>query len=107
MAEADKIVDGSKVAVVGRIEYLHNGAYGTTCDDNASPETAEVFCRSVDLPYENAELIYEYGGGVGEVLFGNVRCKGTESEIKLCPRYQLIGIGSVCSHREDLGVKCL
>lgn len=60
----------------------------------------------MDLPYENAELVREFGGGSGEVLFANVRCKGTEQDIKVCPRYQLIGIGSVCGHDEDLGVKC-
>lgn len=92
---------------MGRVEYFYNGAFGTACDDNTSPATANVFCRSVNLPYENAELVYEFGGGSGEVLFGNLRCVGTEPEIEKCPRYQLIGIGDVCSHREDLGVKCL
>ena len=71
----------------GRVEYLHRGAYGTACDDNVTPETAQVFCRSVNLPHENAELIKAYGGGSGEVLFGNLRCTGTENDIKSCPRY--------------------
>jgi len=79
---------GGKKAVVGRVEYKHtDGVFGTTCDDNTNWQTAQVFCKSIQLPYENAELIMKFGGGTGPIYFGNVRCRGTESEIKDCPRY--------------------
>lgn len=106
MADAEIITNEKGPAIIGRIEYNHSGYFGSTCDDNAAWATARVFCRQVQLPYLNAGLIKEFGGGHGEILFGNVRCKGDELDIKSCPRYELIGIGLICNHKEDLGVSC-
>lgn len=67
-------IGGGRTAIHGRIEYFYNGAWGTTCDDKSNDNTAKVFCRSVNLPYRNARKINKFGGGVGQILFGNVRC---------------------------------
>lgn len=61
-----------KKAIKGRLEYYHQGSWGTACDDNASQGVAKVFCRTVDLPYSNAEIITKFGGGQGKILFINL-----------------------------------
>lgn len=101
-------VDGrrSSTGVRGRMEFFYQGAWGTVCDDKANDDTAKVFCRSVNLPYLDAERIREFGGGQGQILLGNVKCNGYESEISNCPRHEQIGLGSACKHEEDLGALC-
>lgn len=107
LADAETVdVSEFQTAVKGRLEYKHNGNWGTACDDNANEAVAKVFCRTVHLPNSNAKILRNFGGGQGEILFINLRCRGSEDQITSCSRYNKIGIGNVCDHTEDLGVLC-
>lgn len=46
-----------------------------------------------------------YGLGMGTVLLDDISCVGNESSLFNC-RHRAVGT-SDCSHREDVGVKCL
>ena len=46
-----RLVDGPQEGS-GRVEILHEGQWGTVCDDNFGTEEAQVVCRA--LGYNNA-----------------------------------------------------
>ena len=43
-----RLVNGS-TKYSGRVEILHNGQWGTVCDDNFNTSEAQVACRSLGL----------------------------------------------------------
>ncbi|KAG7275884.1 hypothetical protein CRUP_033297 [Coryphaenoides rupestris] len=89
----------------GRVEVLHNGDWGTVCDDQWSEQHAQVVCR--ELGYRgHAEVVADggFGEGAGLILLDDVRCDGSETSLLDCHR----GIWgrTDCSHAEDVGVRC-
>ncbi|CAB1412920.1 unnamed protein product [Pleuronectes platessa] len=89
----------------GRVEVLHNGDWGTVCDDHWNQQHAEVVCRQ--LGYRgHAEVVSDgtFGEGVGLILLDDVHCEGSETSLLDCPH----GIWgrTDCSHGEDVGVRC-
>ena len=66
-------------SIQGRVEHKYYNQWGTICDHKVSDEhTAQVFCKSLNLPSENAKVIENFGGGQGPIWFEDIKCRGTE-----------------------------
>ncbi|CAB3997370.1 deleted in malignant brain tumors 1 -like, partial [Paramuricea clavata] len=91
---------------IGRVEVLHNGQWGTICDDSWDINDARVVCRQ--LGYTNAVKALQGGfvpDGTGQIWLDNVGCSGSEQSLTNCPHR---GWGTHnCGHNEDAGVECL
>jgi hypothetical protein len=91
---------------IGRVEVLHNGQWGTICDDSWDIKDARVACRQ--LGYTNAVKALQGDNvpdGTGQIWLDNVRCTGSEQILTNCPHR---GWGTHnCGHHEDAGVECL
>ena len=93
--------------IQGHVEILHNGEWGTICDDHFDNNDARVICRMVG--YSSGQ----YDGGIyrqtsinkaSRIWLDDIRCIGTESHIGNCPHN---GWGSHnCGHSEDVGIRC-
>uniref|UniRef100_A0A8W8IIT1 Deleted in malignant brain tumors 1 protein n=1 Tax=Magallana gigas TaxID=29159 RepID=A0A8W8IIT1_MAGGI len=97
---------GSEYPDRGTIEVLHNGRWGTICDDSFGKVNGDVICRM--LGYNSSRNYFvnaHFGPGVGPIWLGNVRCSGNETDIAECESNMGWGI-IYCSHGEDAGVHC-
>jgi hypothetical protein len=90
----------------GRVEVLHNGQWGTICDDRWDINDARVVCRQ--LGYNNAVKALQGGNvpdGTGQIWLDEVSCTGSEQSLTNCSHS---GWGTHnCGHHEDAGVECL
>ncbi|XP_060071328.1 neurotrypsin-like [Ylistrum balloti] len=100
-----RLVDGPN-AREGRVEVLHNGTWGTVCDDSWDDDDAKVVCRM--LGYDTASATHmskaRYGSGVGPIWLDETQCTGQETNLGQCSM-QAYGRGD-CDHTEDAGVIC-
>ncbi|XP_033025984.1 deleted in malignant brain tumors 1 protein-like [Lacerta agilis] len=104
-AEAEiRLVNGSS-RCSGRVEVLHNGEWGTVCDDSWGIEEARVVCRQLGCAAAiSAHREAYFGRGVGRIWLDELRCTGTESGLSQCPA-RAWGDND-CHHGEDAGVIC-
>ena len=86
----------------GRVEVLHDGVWGSVCDDAWSDADAKVFCKQLGLAGGVATL--RVGGGSGPIWMHRVRCLGNETNLDNC-EFRGWGVHN-CSHVEDAGVEC-
>ncbi|ELU07080.1 hypothetical protein CAPTEDRAFT_141041, partial [Capitella teleta] len=96
-----RLVGGSQNR--GRLEVIHDGRWGTVCDDDFSNADAAVFCRSMGKPYANARAIARFGGGSGPIHLDDVNCDGVQ-DWRFC-RHRGWGVDN-CNHGEDVGLHC-
>ncbi|KAL0616770.1 DMBT1-like protein, partial [Plecturocebus cupreus] len=89
----------------GRVEILHQGAWGTVCDDLWDLNEAEVVCRqlgcgqAVSSPGEA-----HFGPGSGDIFLDNLQCSGVEHYLGQCAHSGWSEHN--CGHHEDAGVIC-
>ncbi|XP_052412228.1 scavenger receptor cysteine-rich domain-containing group B protein [Carassius gibelio] len=99
-----RLVNGRNVCE-GRVEVLHNGTWGTVCDDDWDMVDSNVVCRQLDCGVAVAVgSSSKFGQGSGPILLDNVDCKGGEMELSQC-RNQGWGVHN-CYHYEDVAVTC-
>ncbi|XP_047656948.1 scavenger receptor cysteine-rich type 1 protein M130-like isoform X3 [Tachysurus fulvidraco] len=109
---ASLLADGANIRLTsgynscsGRVEILHNGQWGTVCDDDWDLNDAEVVCRQIGCGKAvTAHPSAHFGQGSGEIWLNDVQCSGNESTITQCSHRGFRK--HICSHREDAGVTC-
>jgi len=71
--------------VQGRVEVYRDNQWGTVCDDSFSHSSAQVFCKSLDLPYSGAQTLQNlWAFGEDNILMDDVTCQGHEDNIFQC-----------------------
>ncbi|XP_077077582.1 macrophage receptor with collagenous structure [Siphateles boraxobius] len=86
----------------GRVEVLHNGVWGTVCDDSFDTVDGLVVCKM--LGFQRVIQVYTAGAGTGKIWLDELRCTGNERNIFDCPHGGIEAHN--CNHGEDVGVNC-
>ncbi|XP_035580030.1 LOW QUALITY PROTEIN: deleted in malignant brain tumors 1 protein-like [Zalophus californianus] len=89
----------------GRVEVLHQGAWGTVCDDLWDLNEAEVVCRQLGCGRAVSALgKAHFGPGSGNIFLDNLQCSGMEHYLGQCAHSGWSEHN--CGHHEDAGVIC-
>jgi len=94
---------GGSVPSEGRVEILHNGIWGTVCDDYFDERAAQIVCRSLGYSGGSVEGSEHFGAGSGQIWVRHFSCNGDEQSLEQC---DISWSGYGCSHSEDVGVIC-
>ena len=80
---------GANSSSEGRVEILHEGVWGTVCDDSWDLLDAHVVCRQLKMgKATEARGGSKYGQGSGKIWMDDVQCKGTERKLQYCKMHR-------------------
>ncbi|NXK87574.1 C163A protein, partial [Formicarius rufipectus] len=69
----------------GRVEVLHEGTWGTVCDDTWDLAAAQVVCRYLGCGRAlGAHGRAPFGEGRGPIWLDGLRCVGNETHLAAC-----------------------
>uniref|UniRef100_A0A8D2GL70 SRCR domain-containing protein n=1 Tax=Theropithecus gelada TaxID=9565 RepID=A0A8D2GL70_THEGE len=89
----------------GRVELLHQGSWGTVCDDLWDLNEAEVVCRQLGCGQAVSALgKAHFGPGSGDIFLDNLQCAGVEHYLGQCAHSGWSEHN--CGHHEDASVIC-
>ncbi|XP_037583559.1 putative DMBT1-like protein isoform X3 [Cebus imitator] len=89
----------------GRVEILHQGTWGTVCDDLWDLNEAEVVCRQLGCGRAMSALgKAHFGPGSGDIFLDNLQCAGMERYLGQCAHSGWSEHN--CGHHEDASVIC-
>ncbi|XP_073726153.1 scavenger receptor cysteine-rich domain-containing group B protein-like [Misgurnus anguillicaudatus] len=99
-----RLVNGSN-SCSGRVEVLHNGQWGTVCDNGWDLLDATVVCREVGCAdAREAKIGAYFGAGSGQIWMNASQCTGSETSLVSCSSIKW-GIQN-STHSKDAGVIC-
>ncbi|XP_022091235.1 scavenger receptor cysteine-rich domain superfamily protein-like [Acanthaster planci] len=99
-----KLVGGSN-AMEGNVMVLHEGRWGSICDDNWDINDAKVVCRQLgNFEAVAATCCAKYGQLAEEIILDDVACQGEEGRIEDC--YHATWGAHNCGASESAGVVC-
>ena len=88
----------------GRLEVLHNGIWGTVCDDYFTVTEVRVVCKMMGFAngtkVNNTDYIVDHG----PIWLDKLRCNGKEWDIADCS-HNGWGVHN-CKHSDDVAVTC-
>src|SRR5690606_37222903 len=94
----------------GRVEILHDGVWGTICDDgitlSGAPRTnfVTVGCGQLGFSGAGSAPTTGFPDGVDPIFMDDVACVGSESSLASCP-FAGWGVEN-CWQGEDIGLHC-
>ena len=98
-----RLVGGSRST--GRLEVLHNGTWGTICEDFFTAAAAGVVCKVLGFVTGTKIDNSNYRTDHIPIWLDDIRCNGTETDITECS-HRGWGVHN-CQHREDVAVSCV
>ncbi|KAM6296442.1 LOW QUALITY PROTEIN: soluble scavenger receptor cysteine-rich domain-containing protein SSC5D-like [Podargus strigoides] len=99
-----RLVDGPN-RCSGRVEVLHEAAWGSVCGDRWDLREATVVCRQLGCGTAlAAPRDSKFGQGKGRIWLSHLNCTGTEASLAECAA--AAWGDNVCNHVEDAGVEC-
>ncbi|KAL4698707.1 hypothetical protein H8959_011364 [Pygathrix nigripes] len=89
----------------GHVEILHQGTWGTVCDDLWDLNEAEAVCRQLGCGRAVSALgKAHFGPGSGDIFLDNLQCTGVERYLGQCAHSGWSEHN--CGHHEDASVIC-
>ncbi|XP_038079311.1 scavenger receptor cysteine-rich type 1 protein M130-like isoform X1 [Patiria miniata] len=99
---------GGTNAFEGRVEILHEGVWGSICNDKWDIQDAQVVCGELQLGSAVDALSvsddFESASPRMPIHLDDLECSGTESKLEFCPHLEW-GRHN-CAHDEDAAVRC-
>merc|ERR1712136_491610 len=75
-----RLVNGG-AANYGRVEVIHDGRWGTICDDDFDNNDATVICRMLGYRTGVVYMTANFGQGSGPIWLDDLNCSGSETTI--------------------------